>query len=222
MSVHIQPLSTLPQLRGLLEVTRLVRGERNLTRLVDGIAETIADSLGFRTVAISLYRPVEGDFVVTTVHGSDGARQLLLGKTRLPDAWDGYFVERYLRRGAYLLLNGEGDWEGMTFHVPELEPSSDPDAWHPEDALMVPMRDADGTLLGVVSVDEPQSGLRPTDEELEVLVAFAEHVIGAIEAVQDADAARRHQEHSPCHDPRAVARQRLSASDGLHAVHRHS
>ena len=79
----------------------------------------------------------------------------------------------------------------MTFHVPELEPSSDPDAWHPEDALMVPMRGADGTLLGVVSVDEPESGLRPTDEELDVLVAFAEHVIGAIEAMQDAAAAAR-------------------------------
>ena len=75
--------------------------------------------------------------------------------------------------------------------MPELEVSTDPDAWHPEDALIVPMRGADGTLLGVVSVDEPQSGLRPTDEELDVLVAFAEHVIGAIEAVQDAAAAAR-------------------------------
>ena len=56
---------------------------------------------------------------------------------------------------------------------------------------MVPMRGADGTLLGVVSVDEPESGLRPTDEELDVLVAFAEHVIGAIEAAQDAAAAAR-------------------------------
>ena len=56
---------------------------------------------------------------------------------------------------------------------------------------MVPMRGADGTLLGVVSVDEPIPGLRPTDEELDVLVAFAEHVIGALEAVQDADAAAR-------------------------------
>ena len=72
MSVHIEPLSTLPQLRGLLEVSRLVREERDLPRLVDAIAATIADSLGFRTVAINLYRPAEGDFVVTTVHGSEG------------------------------------------------------------------------------------------------------------------------------------------------------
>jgi signal transduction histidine kinase len=184
MSVHIQPLSTLPQLRGLLEVTRLVRDERDLTKLCDAIAATIADS-------INLYRPIEGDFIVTTVHGSDAARDLLLGGTQPVDAWDPHFVDRYLRRGAYLLANGEGDWEGVTFHVPELEPSSDPNAWHPEDALMVPMRGADGTLLGVISVDEPESGLRPTDEELDVLVAFAEHVIGAIETAKDADTAAR-------------------------------
>jgi PAS domain S-box-containing protein len=191
MSVHIQPLSTLPQLRGLLEVSRLVREERDLPRLVDAIAATIADSLGFRTVAINLYRPAEGDFVVTAVHGSSGAREVLLGTTRPADAWDAYFVDAFLRRGAYLIPNGEGDWQGMPFHVPELELSSDADAWHPEDALMVPMHGADGTLLGVVSVDEPESGLRPTDEELDVLVAFAEHVIEAIEAVQYAAVAAR-------------------------------
>jgi PAS domain S-box-containing protein len=191
MSVHIEPLSTLPQLRGLLEVTRLVREERDLTRLVDAIAATIAVSLGFRTVAINLYRPAEGDFMVTTVHGSEGARDVLLGTTRSSDAWAPYFTDRFLRRGAYLVPHDEGDWEGVPSHVPEFEPSTDPDAWHPEDALMVPMRGAHGALLGVVSVDEPESGLRPTDEELDVLVAFAEHVIGAIDAAQDAAAAAR-------------------------------
>jgi PAS domain S-box-containing protein len=219
MSMHIQPLSALPQLRGLLEVTRLVREERDLTLLVDGIAATIADSLGFRTVAINLYRPAEGDFMVTTVHGSDAARELLLGATRHADAWDAYFVERFLRRGAYLIPRGEGDWEGVTFHVPELEVSSDPDAWHPDDALMVPMRGADGTLLGVVSVDEPESGLLPTDEELDVLVAFAGHVIAAIEGVQAAsDAARDRASLAQLLDVSASLVELESADDVLQAV----
>ena len=91
---------------------------------------------------------------------------------------------RFLRRGAYLIPHDEAVWAGMPSHIPDLSISSDPDAWHPEDALIVPMHGADGTLLGVVSVDEPESGLRPTDEELDVLVAFAEHVIVAYEGVQ--------------------------------------
>ena len=57
---------------------------------------------------------------------------------------------------------------------------------------VVPMRGADGTLLGVVSVDEPRvSACGPRDEEIDVLVAFAEHVIAAFEGVQvTAEAAR--------------------------------
>ena len=191
MSVHSEPLSSLPQLRGLLEVTRLVREERDLTRLSDAIAATISDALGFRTVSINLYRPAEGDFEVAAVHGSEAAREALIGTIRPADAWTSLLAERFLRRGAYLIPHDEADWDDHPFHVPDLTISEDPNAWHPEDALIVPMRGADGTLLGVISVDEPDSGLRPTDEELEILVAFAEHVIGAIEATQVASAAAR-------------------------------
>jgi PAS domain S-box-containing protein len=191
MSLHLEPLSSLPQLRGLLELSRLVRDERDLTHLSDAIAATISESLGFRTVSINLYRPAEGDFQVATVHGSALAREALIGTIRPLDGWAPLFAERYLRRGAYLIRHDEADWEGMPSHIPDLAISADPNAWHPEDALIVPMRGADGTLLGVVSVDEPESGLRPTDEELDVLVVFAQHVIGAIEAVQAATAAAR-------------------------------
>ena len=191
MSVHSEPLSSLPQLRGLLEVTRLVREERDLTRLSDAIAATISDALGFRTVSINLYRPAHGDFEVTTVHGSEAAREALIGTIRPADAWSPLLAERFLRRGAYLIPHDEADWDDLPFHVPDLTISEDPNAWHPEDALIVPMRGTDGTLLGVISVDEPEFGLRPSDEELEVLVAFAQHVIGAIEAVQNATAAAR-------------------------------
>jgi uncharacterized protein YigA (DUF484 family) len=191
MALHLEPLSSLPQLRGLLEVTRLVRDERDLPRLIDRIAETVSSSLGWDTVSINLYRPAEGDFQVTAVHGSEAARKALLGTTCPADAWTPVFAERFLCRGAYLIPHEEADWAGLPSHVPDVPISGDPDAWHPEDALIAPMRGVDGTLLGVVSVDEPRSGLRPTDEEIDALVAFAEHVIAAFEGVQLAGAAAR-------------------------------
>ena len=181
MSAAPTTLSTLSKLRGLLEASRLARDEQDLTRLCDRIAASISASLGFGTVAINLYRPAEGDYRVVTVHGNERAREALLGSTRTAGAWTPFLAERFHRRGAYLIAHDEADWERVPSYVPELEIGSDPDAWHPEDALIVPMRGADGTLLGVVSVDEPESGLRPTDEELDVLVAFAEHVGGALE-----------------------------------------
>ena len=181
MSLHIEPLSSLPQLRGLLEVTRLVRDERDLTRLVDrsrrddlGVSRAGARSRSTST------GPPKGDFEVTTVHGNEGAREALLGTTRTGrcvGAPPGRAL--FLRRGAYLIPHDEAVWGDLPSHIPDLPISLDPNAWHPEDALVVPMWGADGTLLGVVSVDEPQSGLRPSDEEIDVLVAFAEHVIAA-------------------------------------------
>ena len=184
-------LSTLSMLRGLLEASRLVRDEQDLARLCDRIAESISASLGFATVAINLYRPAEGDYRVTTVHGNEQAREALLGSTRAPEVWTPFLADRFFRRGAYLIAHDQADWERVPSYVTDLVVSADPEAWHPEDALIVPMRGSDGTLLGVVSVDEPESGVRPSDEEIDVLVAFAEQVAAALESAQSAAAAAR-------------------------------
>lgn len=99
MAVHVEPRSTLPLLRGLLEVSRLLRDEPDLPTLFDAIAAAIGKTLG-----------------------------------------------------------------------------------------------SDGELLGTISLDEPVSGKRPTDEELDVLVGLVQHVAAAIESAQSAFLAQRHRE----------------------------
>ncbi len=96
-------LDTLSHLRGLLDVTRLVRARGELPGLFDEIARTIAETLGFHTVVINLYRPAEDDFQVVTVYGSEAARTQLLGQATTRDSWAPYFDERFLRDGAYLI-----------------------------------------------------------------------------------------------------------------------
>jgi diguanylate cyclase (GGDEF)-like protein len=49
----------------------------------------------------------------------------------------------------------------------------------------VPLLDARGQLLGVISVDEPETGLRPTDAELDVLVTISQHAALALRIGQD-------------------------------------
>jgi len=189
-------VSTLPPispLRGLLEVTRLLRAEEELPELLAAIAGTVAESLGYATVAINLYRPAWDDFCVTTVHGGEAARETLLGRVRDLEDWERLLDDRFLRRGAYVIPHGEVDWSavGVTY-VPAVESPSGPDAWHPEDALFVPMRHSDGHLLGILSVDEPATGLRATDEELDVLAALTAHAALAVQAAQESADAARH------------------------------
>jgi PAS domain S-box-containing protein len=176
------------RLRGLLEVTRLVRTGEELPELLAAIARTVSDSLAFRTVVVNLYRREWDDFVVTTVFGSDGAREALLGQVTPPTDWEPLFDQRFLLRGAYFIPAGELDWESLegNTYTPDIAVTDDPGAWHPDDALFAPMRGPDGRLLGILSVDEPISGRKPSGDEIDVLVAVSEHAALAVQAAQEA------------------------------------
>ena len=191
-SVDPRQSTIFSRLRGLLEVTRLVRTGDELPELLSSVARTVSDSLGFRTVVVNLYRPEWNDFVVSTVYGSDEAREALLGQVRQLADWEPLLDRRFLQRGAYLVRSGEFDWEELagTLYTPDLPVSDDPNAWHPDDALFTPMRGSNGRLLGVLSVDEPISGRKPSGDEIDVLVAVSEHAALAIEAAQDAARAK--------------------------------
>ena len=191
-TLDVRQSTIFSRLRGLLEVTRLVRTGEELPELLAAIARTVSDSLAFRTVVINLYRREWDDFVVSTVYGSDAAREALLGQVRQVADWEPLLDQRFLQRGAYLVPYGEFDWdahEGMAF-TPDLPVTDDPNAWHPYDALFAPMRGADGRLLGILSVDEPISGRKPSGDEIDVLVAVSEHAAAAVEAAQDATRAK--------------------------------
>ena len=186
-SVESRQSTIFSRLRGLLEVTRLVRGGEELPALLNAIARTVSDSLGYRTVVINLYRREWNDLIVSTVHGCDEARELLLGQVREIADWEPLLDQRFLQRGAYVIRAGDFDWTNYadsTF-TPDITISDDPNAWHPDDALFAPMRAADGSLLGILSVDEPLSGRRPSGDEIDVLVAVSEHAALAVQSAQE-------------------------------------
>jgi diguanylate cyclase (GGDEF)-like protein len=187
-------LPTISPLRGLVEVTRLLRAREDLPALLDAVARTIGESLGYRTVAVNLYRPEWDDFEVTTVYGNEEAKAVLLGNARPGEDWTVLLSERFERRGAYVVPSGAVDWDSLgPSYVPDGGRACHPDAWDPEDALFVPMRDQRGLLLGIISVDEPVSGRRPTDDDLEVLVSLVDHAALAVEAAREAAESARHQ-----------------------------
>ncbi|MGZ4295295.1 MAG: GAF domain-containing protein, partial [Solirubrobacteraceae bacterium] len=201
-------LSAIARLRALLDVTRHVRDETDTATILDAIAGSIATSLGFRTVVVNTYRPEWNDFEVTTVHGSDEARRTLLGDTLQWEGWEPLLDDRYAVNGAYMIPHGAFDWEHDTGarYIPDWEPSESPDAWHPGDELFVPMRHTDGHLLGIISVGEPASGLRPSAADLAGLVAVADHAALALQSAHETAAAAFH---------RAALRQLLQVSSRL-------
>ncbi len=172
-----------------------MRTSEDLPELLSAIARTASDSLAFRTVVVNLYRPEWDDYVVTTVYGSTEARDALLGQVRQVVDWEPLLDQRFLQRGAYLVPYGEFDWSGhIESFTPNLPVSDDPNAWHPDDALFAPMRGTDGQLLGILSVDEPISGRKPSGDEIDVLVAVSEHAALAVQAAQESARAKANSE----------------------------
>jgi diguanylate cyclase (GGDEF)-like protein len=178
----------------LVGVTELVRAESDLSTVLSLIAQTVADVLGFGTVVLNLYRREWDDFCVTTVHGDGDVREALLGSTYDWDEWTPLLDERFLHGGAYFIKHGEFDWAaqvGKRF-VPDRSVSDDPAAWNPDDEVFVPLYGAGDDLLGILSVGDPVSGLRPTDEDLELLVGFAQYAAQALAAAQATFVRERH------------------------------
>jgi diguanylate cyclase (GGDEF)-like protein/putative nucleotidyltransferase with HDIG domain len=184
----------LARLRGLLQAASAVRAGGDLEPLLEGIARVISVSLGFGTVVVNLHRPAWDDFEVVVVHGTDDeARRVLLGTSQPWDVWQALLDPRFERAGAYLVPDGEFDWDRQApvSYVPPASGDPGPGDWRPEDALFVPLRSSTGRLLGIVSVDDPFDGRRPSHAQLEVLSAVAGHAALAIEHAQAAADADR-------------------------------
>jgi diguanylate cyclase (GGDEF)-like protein len=169
------------------------RAPYELGSVLQQIAGTTARSLGFRTIVINLHRPAWDDFQTVVVHGSDEARRVLLGQSSTWEEWTPLLDERFERGGAYFIEQDAFDWsqDGLLSYVPEMSTLEGPDAWHPEDALFVPLRSGGGEVLGILAVDEPLDGRRPTAEQLDQLGAAASHAALALELAQQAAAATR-------------------------------
>ena len=169
-------IATGTYLRALLDLTRLVRGDANLQEVLTSVAEMISGTLGFGTVVVNRYRDERDAYEVTTVHGNQRARAELLGDVAPARMWRPLLDDRFLRRGVYFIPAGSGDWgEALHSYTPELGPPPPDceDAWQADDALFAPLQGACGRPYGIISVDEPASGLRPDDQLLDVLAAVA-------------------------------------------------
>ncbi|HET9720243.1 MAG TPA: diguanylate cyclase [Solirubrobacteraceae bacterium] len=172
-------------LRSMLTVSRAAASGQGLGPVVQALAEAIRSELSFHVVVVNLLELGSDQLRVVIVLGDDEARQMLLGSSLSLAEWQKLLDSGREIGGASWLPAGSYDWqpEGPIW-TPTLTPSPLSDAWHPEDMLLLPLRGSDGQLLGVVSVDEPALGRRPSDSEIGVLMAVADHASLALEQVQ--------------------------------------
>jgi diguanylate cyclase (GGDEF)-like protein len=164
--------------------------------VIEAVAEAVQSALGYTTVVFNLYRPEWDDYAAVLVLGSPTARRILLGTTSSREVWHSQLLSAEFERqpGVFFIADDDDSlWENIEeVYVPDIAPTQDPETWTAEDALLVAMRSTRGEPLGILSVDEPETGRRPTDDDLQILGAVAAHLSLALENARAADLAAWH------------------------------
>ena len=173
------------QLRDLIEISHSLHSEDVLDDVLDQIVQAIPATGGFRVAMLSL---IEGaPPIVRRVAAAGIPLDVFetLQEIRQPlETFAHIFQERYRVSQSYLLPHQErAQWEtGLTPYTVLRERTQWQEGdWHPEDVLLVPLRDSRGCLMGWLSVDDPYDGRVPAVENIEVLELFVNEAASAIE-----------------------------------------
>jgi hypothetical protein len=178
-------------LRSMLAVSRAAAAGEGPLPVLEALAEAIRSELSFHVVAVNLLDPESLQMRIVIVLGDDDARATLLGTSSPWSEWEPVMGPEFMRQGAIWLPAGTSDWSDQIVHwTPSTSAVPGPDGWHPDDMLLLPLRGHDGSVLGTVSVDQPASGRRPTDEQIAYLMSVADHAaIGVEQSLRQAGAA---------------------------------
>ena len=179
------PPDEISPLEALLDLPRSA-AEDTLDDFLVTVAETVCRTADVRTVVLNLYRPAWDDYEAALVIGDTTTIETLTGSTEPRSSFTRIFAEaEQLLPGVFFLTEESGFWGDIgNVLEPEAEPSPVPDAWRSGDGLLVFLTAADGSPLGVISLDEPASGVRPDFQQLRLIRAICDHAEAALETAQ--------------------------------------
>jgi len=187
-------------------VVRELTAVRDLGATLQLVVDSVTASLGFGAAAMNLVRG-DGDLEVVAVAGPDAVREALLGRVGRRADWDA-LLGRAERWGELRFVpHGEAATGDVPTWIPGSPARDSSDPWHPEDALLAPLRTADGALVGALSVDLPADGRRPGPLQRELLEMYAAQAAVAV------DNARLHTAALTALDRLAAEQRALRASE---------
>jgi class 3 adenylate cyclase/DNA-binding response OmpR family regulator len=168
------------RLANLLLVSEQLRLRQEPQQLLDDAATLACQHLGFARVVVNLLDPETGllrvaaaagitdsklraDLVRVTYRWAD-VRNLLRPEYRISES---FLIPQ--ESAARAVVNGHADPPPVDNH------------WQPHDNLLVPLRAPDGAFYGLLSFDTPADGLRPSQEQIQLLELFAHQTTVALQ-----------------------------------------
>ncbi len=178
------------RLHELLQVGNALRAELQMDELLRLISAGVRTATGFRNAVIALlHRDRNGESYVQAITTSDttemmGSHHTQSRHRQVPLADFERLLRPEFRRGesTYVI-----NWEPQLYQALWQEtatelPSATPDENQPASYMLFSlMRDSRNDMLGLISVDDPEEGLPPGREQIQVLEIFANQAAVAIE-----------------------------------------
>lgn len=162
------------------KVSETLHRNLSLPIVLERITQGIVTAFGFRLVVLNV-RENDSLRVAAIVGPPDAVAQL--SGTHIP--WDTVATvmqERYRISRSYLILHDQIDWTSSPLaehtYTPDLTDRG-PGYWHRDDMLLVPLYE-DDTVIGILSVDDPEDGRLPDEETIQALEVFADQAAIAI------------------------------------------
>lgn len=193
------------QLSSLFSISRALRADLPLEEVLAEVAFAVSFTAGFEVVLVSVVEedlPSDGQPMLRRVAmaGLPVAVFDEIKKIRQPLECVEHIMrlEYQISQSYFFPFQKQDDWgrELNTYRPIPVEEAKEwqEGDWHPDDAMLVPLRGTDGQLLGIFTVDRPANGRRPTLFVAESLELFAYQAAVALENSQLYARAREHAE----------------------------
>lgn len=162
----------------LADVSYNLGHDQPLDQALQIIARGIRDATPFRVVLMSIVELETGLMRRLTAVGipQDTLNELLSRKQPLSSIQQLMRPEFKISRSYFIPVDQApvipSDLHMVTLDV-SVTAGSSSDAWDPDDFLLVPLENAEGQIVGLISLDDPSNGLRPDKATIESIEVFS-------------------------------------------------
>ncbi|MEJ5228577.1 MAG: GGDEF domain-containing protein [Pseudothermotoga sp.] len=168
----------------LAELTSSVSQKGTIQQSLSETAGTISEISGFKYVLINILNKESGKVVRIAHHGiSQQEFERLRSNPPPVDYIYRFMQERFRVSNSFFVPDGalELPAEYTAIFLDSKSVFEEPDAWKPNDMLIIPIYSPSQDLVGYISVDAPVHGKRPTLEDIRIIELIANQIYRLLE-----------------------------------------
>ena len=161
----------------LTDINYAINFDQPLEQQLRSIGNAIRESTPFQAVLFSVYEPDTG--LLRRVTGIGFLQEVLgelLSRKQPLESVQQLFKPEFRISRSYFIPADKTPVVPADVHMVTLDLNhvdQDENAWEPDDFLIVPLNDAQGNPLGLISLDAPNDGLRPDKTTIDTIEIFA-------------------------------------------------